>query len=82
MKLNDVTAKFRDMGQVANAKGNRSIYYDEDVGYGRYWKDSDTQAHLEYVYQREDGAVTTLTYFLKDDVVTRITMTVSGMEIE
>lgn len=82
MGLDEVTAQFRDMGQAANAKGNRSLYYDENVGYGRYWKDSDTEGHLEYVYRREDGGVTTLTYMLKNNAVTRITMTVSGMEIE
>ena len=36
MKVNEVTEQFRDMGQVANARGNRSIYYDDATGYARY----------------------------------------------
>ena len=81
MKLDEVTEQFRDMGQVANARGNRSIYYDESVGYGRYYKDSDTTGHLEYVYNREDGGLTTLTYELENGVVTRIRMELSNVSI-
>ena len=77
MKLNEITALFRDMGQAANAKGNRSLYFDENVGYGRYWQDSETAGHLEYVYLREDDGVTTLTYYLENNTVVRIEMTIT-----
>ena len=81
MKVNEVTEQFRDMGQVANARGNRSIYYDDATGYARYYKDSDTSAHLEYVYKREDGGLTTLTYELENDNVVRIRMELTGVKI-
>ena len=78
MKTGEVTALFRDRGQAANAKGNRSLYYNESAGYGRYWKDSETTAHLEYVSFRENGAQTILIYEIENDVVTRIRMTLTG----
>lgn len=81
MALDEVTAKFRDMGQVANARGNRSIYYDEAVGYGKYYKDSDTEARLEYVYWRADNGTTTLVYKIKNGVVSRITMELTGVRL-
>ena len=82
MRLGDLIALFRDRGQAANAKGNRSLYYNKDRGFGRYWKDSDTAARVEYVYWREDKATTTLTYSLENDAVIRIEMVVSGLNIE
>lgn len=81
MKLDEVTALFRDMGQAANARGNRSIYYDEYTGYGRYYQDTDTTGHLEYVYWREDGGVTTLTYGVENNLVKSIEMSVSGIKL-
>jgi len=82
MKTAEVTELFRDRGQAANAKGDRSLYYNETYGYGRYWKDSETAARLEYVYWREDDATTTLLYSLENDAVTRIEMSISGLMIE
>ena len=81
MKTSEVTALFRDRGQAANAKGNRSLYYNEGAGYGKYWKDSETAAHLEYVSFRANNAVTNLIYEIENDVVTRINMTLSGEPI-
>lgn len=81
MSLNEVTSLYRDMGQVANAKGNRSLYYDEYTGTGKYWKESDTFARVEYTYLREDGGVTTLTYRFKGGQVTSISMVISGGEL-
>jgi len=81
MTQKEVTSAFRDMGQVANAKGNRSIYYDAATGTGKYWKESDSLARVEYTYQREDGGTTLLTYRLKSDVVTSISMVISGGEL-
>ena len=76
-----VEALYRDMGQVANAKGNRSLYYDEYAGTGKYWKESDTFSRVEYTYLREDGGTTTLTYRFKGDQVTSISMVISGGEL-
>ena len=81
MKLNEITALFRDLGQPANAKGNRSIYYDEVTGYARYWQEEKNRGLLEYVYLRADGGTTTLSYRLTDGTVTSITMALSGAEI-
>ena len=82
MTAAEVTALFRDRGQAANAKGNRSLYYNETAGYGRYWKDSDTSGRLEYVSLDEDGASTILIYELENDTVARINMTLTGSTIE
>ncbi len=81
MSLNEVISLYRDMGQVANAKGNRSLYYDEYTGTGKYWKESDTFARVEYAYLREDGGTTTLTYRFKGGQVTSISMVISGGEL-
>lgn len=82
MTTAEVTALFRDRGQAANAKGNRSLYYNESAGYGRYWKDSETTGRLEYVSFRENNAQTSLIYELENDTVTRINMVLSGEAIE
>lgn len=81
MSLKEVTSLYRDMGQVANAKGNRSLYYDEYAGTGKYWKETDTFARVEYTYLREDGGTTTLTYRFKGDQVSSISMVISGGEL-
>lgn len=82
MKADDAIALFRDRGQAANAKGNRSLYYNTSSGYGKYWKDSETTAHVEYVYWREDEATTTLIFYLENNAVTRIDMSLSDTLIE
>ncbi|MBO4837104.1 MAG: chitobiase/beta-hexosaminidase C-terminal domain-containing protein [Clostridia bacterium] len=82
MKLEEVTALFRDMNQPANAKGNRSLYYDSATGYGRYWQDSGNSGHLEYVYLREDDAVCTLTYYLEGGTVRHISMALTDTSLE
>ena len=82
MKPDEVIAAFRDIGQVANAKGDRSLYYDVAVGYGRYYQESETSARLEYVYWREDDATTTLLYTFTNGVVSRIRMSIRGLMME
>lgn len=82
MKTEEVTALFRDRGQAANAKGNRSLYYNESAGYGRYWKDGDTASRLEYVSFREDNAQTNLIYYLENETVTRIDMSLTGAALD
>lgn len=80
MKTDDVTALYRDMGQLPNAKGNRGIYYDVYTGYAKYWQDTETQGRLEYVYWREDKGTTTLLYHMTNGAVSRIEMSVSGFK--
>ena len=41
MSLEDVTARFRDMNQLPNHRGDRGIYYDIKDGYARYQVESD-----------------------------------------
>lgn len=81
MKLKEVTELYRDVGQPANAKGNRSIYYDEVTGYAKYWQEDEKHGRLEYVYLRPDGGMTTLTYRIADGIVTSISMQLEGAEL-
>ncbi len=75
MSQTEVTSKFRDMGQVANQKGNRSLYYDKDVGQGKYAKLEDGAATIAYAcWESEDASTTTVTYYLQNDTVTRMTL--------
>ncbi len=82
MRSAEVTALYRDCGQAANAKGNRSLYSNSAIDYGRYWKDSDTAARIEYACSGEDDQYTVLTYHLENDTVTRIDMTLYGLLVE
>ena len=82
MKSAEVMALFRDRGQAANAKGNRSLYWNSAIDYGKYTKDSDTAARIEYASSGEDDQYTVLTYYLENDTVTRIDMTLYGLLVE
>lgn len=77
MSAENVIASFRDMGQVANARGNRSLYNDAAVGYGKYTKTDESGAEIEYAYYAQDGATVTLTYQLKNDKVAQIELSYS-----
>lgn len=81
MKLSEVTEQFRDMGQVANARGNRSVYYDEYTGYAKYYQETESTGRLEYVYWREDNGITTLTYEITNGNVSRISMELTGVKL-
>ncbi len=75
MSLSDVTAKFRDMGQLPNDRGSRGIYYDIAQGYARYTVASDDPLTglLEYVYVGSgDGTSTILNYQIQGGRVARI----------
>jgi len=82
MKASEIMALFRDRGQAANAKGNRSLYWNSAIDYGRYVKESDTAARIEYASSGEDDQYTVLTYHLENDTVTRIDMTLYGLLVE
>lgn len=66
MQLAQVTDLFRDMGQPANDKGDRGIYYDVDEGYANYLVHSDDpdEGTLTYVSTMVGGeeGTTTLQY--------------------
>lgn len=71
--MTHVIGAFRDIGQVANAKGNRSLYYDEKTGYGRLTNLGDNKHCVEYVNYMESGTVT-LRYYVADGTVERIAL--------
>lgn len=50
MDLADITPLFRDMGQPANDRGDRGLYYNIDYGYGNYKVDSDDPATGSLTY--------------------------------
>ena len=72
--LDDVTNKYRDVGQLANAKGDRSVYYDADVGYARITNLGNDQKTLVYLYKNLDQSTVTLTYYLTKDKVEKVSI--------
>ena len=73
MKETTVTGKFRDMGQLNDQNGDRSIYYDDQAGaYAKLYKLSDDTARIDYAYTTDDGGRVTLSYYLTGGVVARM----------
>ena len=55
MSLNEVVGKFRDMGQVESASGNRGLYSNED-GTGKiYYNQDDGTRVIRYIAYTADG---------------------------
>lgn len=77
MVLDDVTAKYRDLGQVPNAKGDRGIYYD-DKGEAKLTQLGDNKQLLYYTCKASDGNQWVLQYYLTDNVVTGIRHGIQG----
>ncbi len=78
MQMKDVTAEFRDMGQLPNDRGDRGIYYDLAEGFARYTVHSDDPRNglLRYAYVgASDGTTTLLDYEIAGGLVTNITLT-------
>jgi len=73
MKEEDVTALFRDMGQTYDQNGDRSLYYNSDVGYGKLFH-SDSGDRLDYVYKRSDNSLVTMSYFLENGKVVKMSI--------
>lgn len=76
MPLAQVTDLFRDMGQPANDKGDRGIYYDVDEGYANYLVHSDdpdegTLTYVSTMVGAEEGT-TTLQYDIREGRVAGI----------
>ncbi len=75
MKEKDLTALFRDMGQLNDQNGDRSLYFDESANsFGKLYRLDDINDRISYSYKRTDGAITTLTYYMENDTVARIEM--------
>lgn len=74
MSLTDVTEKYRDMGQLHDQNGDRSIYWDEAEGYAKLYKLDDNSSRLDYVYYTEDGGSMILSYHLQSDKVAKMGM--------
>ncbi len=78
MALEEVTQKFRDLGQVANSKGHRGIYSDEgawaEVRPAGETKDGQKQMDqvLEYAVSSVDGRYWILEYQIKNNKVVAI----------
>lgn len=72
MAEKDVTEQFRDMGQTYDQNGDRSLYFDSDVGFGKLYHLDDTADRLDYVYYRPDGSRVTLSYGLINGKVTKM----------
>ncbi len=77
MAMSDVTAKFRDMGQVPNERGDRGIYYDLVEGSARFTVASDdpNTGTLEYIYAGSlDNSTTILQYRIEGGKVDSVLM--------
>lgn len=88
MDMADITALFRDMGQLPNDRGDRGIYYDIDFGYAAYKVASDdpTTGELSYlatvsgefaftrrlIFDIQGGKVKTMTLMHVDKKVSNI----------
>ena len=61
MTETDVVSKFRDMGQVSSASGNRGLYQYEN-GKGKIWRQEDGTSIIRYLLELADGHFWQLEY--------------------
>lgn len=76
-KEEEVTAMFRDMGQAHDQNGDRSLYWnDQNNGNdkGKLFHLDDTHDRIDYSYVREDGGTVTMSYYLENGVVQRMSI--------
>ena len=73
-RMDQVVSQFRDMGQVHDQNGDRSIYWDKSAGYGKLYKLADDSSRIDYVYYTEDGGSMILSYSMQSNLVVRIGM--------
>lgn len=76
-KEEEVTAVFRDMGQEHDQNGDRSLYWnDQNNGNdkGKLFHLDDTHDRIDYSYVREDGGTVTMSYYLENGVVQRMSI--------
>ncbi len=67
-----ITEKYRDMGQLNDQNGDRSIYWDVNEGYAKLYKLDGTNSRIDYVYYTDDGGSMTLSYYLQDQKCVRM----------
>ncbi len=74
----EITAQFRDVGQPHDSNGDRSLYWNYDNSgkdWGKMFHLDNLHDRIDYSYVRaEDSAIVTLSYYLENGVVTRMTM--------
>lgn len=73
----EITAQFRDMGQPHDQNGDRSLYWnDQNNGNdkGKLFHLDDTHDRIDYSYVREDGGTVTMSYYLENGVVKRMSI--------
>ena len=82
MNASAVCEKFRDMGQLQNSDGSRSIYWDQSSGFAFSHKmEAPNTARIYYVYYTEDGGSVILSYYTTDDIVTKIGIRYSNLTV-
>lgn len=75
MKKESLLSTFRDMGQVKNQDGSRSIYNDSAEGcFAKETPTVDGKSRIDYIYNRKDDATVTLSYFIENNEVVRISI--------
>lgn len=73
MSETDITALFRDMGQIHNQDGSRSIYYDtQNKKYAMMYHFDAFNDRIDYIYYRADNGAVTLSYYLENSRVTKM----------
>ncbi len=65
---------FRDMGQLPYQNGDRSLYWDENEGYGLLNRIDDVSNRIDYAYYRKDGSTVTASFYTENGSVVRITI--------
>lgn len=74
MQEKEVTELFRDMGQDYDQNGDRSIYYDAEVGYAKLFHLDSVNDRLDYVYYRADNSRVTMSYYLENGRVVKMSI--------
>ncbi len=72
MAEKDLTELFRDMGQAHDQNGDRSIYYDKNVGYAKKYHLDGAHDRIDYAYFRQDNGTVILSYYLENGRVRKI----------
>ena len=75
MMETEITELYRDMGQEHNQDGSRSIYYDsQNRKYAMMYHLSAFNDRIDYIYYRSDNGIVTLSYFLENSRVSRMSI--------
>ncbi|MBR0227883.1 MAG: chitobiase/beta-hexosaminidase C-terminal domain-containing protein [Clostridia bacterium] len=73
MTETEITEKFRDMQQLHNQDGSRSIYYDtQNKKYAMMAHLDAFNDRIDYIYYRSDNGRVTLSYYLENSRVTKM----------